>query len=164
MTTDLHRRIIGVDPGKTGAIAVYRPATGHLAVYDVPIYFKTNAKGRKFKRLDIDALRALARAIGPVDLAVHELVNAMPGEAPAYAFDFGFTSGALTVAFGAQELHRVAPAVWKARMNTSAIKDEARAQAEFEFPDYGHLFARKKDDGRAEAALLALYGARHVPR
>jgi crossover junction endodeoxyribonuclease RuvC len=37
-------------------------------------------------------------------------------------------------------------------------KDAARGVAIQRFPAMAGAFARKKDDGRAEAALIALYG------
>ncbi len=45
-------------------------------------------------------------------------------------------------------------------MKLSADKDASRAMACRLFPRHSALFARKKDDGRSEAALLAMYGAR----
>ena len=39
-------------------------------------------------------------------------------------------------------------------------KDGARARASELLPSYSHLWQRVKDDGRAEAALIALWGAR----
>jgi crossover junction endodeoxyribonuclease RuvC len=41
----------------------------------------------------------------------------------------------------------------------SSDKDTSRQLAMQRFPDYAEKFVRKKDDGRAEAALIALYGA-----
>ena len=42
----------------------------------------------------------------------------------------------------------------------SLNKDIARNRASKEFPDYKDYFKRKKDDGSAEAALIALWGAK----
>ena len=38
-------------------------------------------------------------------------------------------------------------------------KEFSRDRAIKEFPNYKEYFKRKKDDGRAEAALIALWGA-----
>jgi hypothetical protein len=39
-------------------------------------------------------------------------------------------------------------------------KDASRQKASMLFPKFAHLWARKKDDGRAEAVLLAHYGSK----
>ena len=48
----------------------------------------------------------------------------------------------------------VSPSTWKAAMGLTSDKDKARERASFLIPTHKHLFARKKDDGMAEAALL----------
>jgi crossover junction endodeoxyribonuclease RuvC len=53
----------------------------------------------------------------------------------------------------------VAPTKWKKHFGLTADKEQARALAISTWPFSEH-FRRKKDNGRAEAALLALYGAR----
>jgi crossover junction endodeoxyribonuclease RuvC len=55
----------------------------------------------------------------------------------------------------------VVPQVWKKAYGIPGgreNKDMARQKASMLFPKYAHLWARKKDDGRAEAVLLAHYG------
>jgi crossover junction endodeoxyribonuclease RuvC len=47
-------------------------------------------------------------------------------------------------------------------MRTREGKDGSRLRAIELFPNYGQLFARKKDDGRADAALLAYWYAMQV--
>ena len=63
-------------------------------------------------------------------------------------------------------LHVVTPGKWKqhfglARREWSNAERKAasRAHATRMFPSHADLFVRVKDDGRAEAALIALYGA-----
>jgi crossover junction endodeoxyribonuclease RuvC len=45
-------------------------------------------------------------------------------------------------------------------MHLSADKGESRRRATQLFPDYADQWTRVKDDGRAEAALLAFYLAK----
>jgi crossover junction endodeoxyribonuclease RuvC len=52
----------------------------------------------------------------------------------------------------------VAPAIWKKHFGLSTDKDASRALAGQTFPDQADLWKLKKQDGRAEAALIALYG------
>jgi crossover junction endodeoxyribonuclease RuvC len=56
----------------------------------------------------------------------------------------------------------VSPAQWKRAMHLTSDKEQSRARALETFPVCAHHFARKKDHGRAEAALIALYGASHI--
>lgn len=161
MTTSAPR-YLGVDPGKGGAIAVYTPVFDELRVWDVPTSIRLNKEGRKFRNVDIAALQAIAAEIGKVDVAVHEMVNARPGEAASYAFDFGLTTGLLRGAFQAHQTSLVSPAVWKPKMGCPADKDLARARASQVLPMHEGVWPLKKHDGRAEAALLAVYGFRYV--
>ena len=53
----------------------------------------------------------------------------------------------------------VSPGKWKKHFGLTSDKEKSRALAIATWPQSDH-FRRKKDDGRAEAALTALYGAR----
>lgn len=77
---------------------------------------------------------------------------------------FGKVAGALeayAIAL-ALPLHMVPPATWKRTLRLNADKDHTRLAASRLFPAFAHLWARAKDDGRAEAVLLAHYGVTHV--
>ena len=52
----------------------------------------------------------------------------------------------------------VTPQLWKKAMRLVADKDAARQRAVQLFPERAEWFRRVKDDGRAEAAMIALYG------
>ena len=49
---------------------------------------------------------------------------------------------------------------WKKAMGVTADKRSSRDVAARRWPTEAHRFARVRDDGRAEAALLAEYGRR----
>jgi crossover junction endodeoxyribonuclease RuvC len=49
---------------------------------------------------------------------------------------------------------------WKKAMGATADKDLSRKLAMSAFPEQADHLSRKKDDGRAEAALIALYAER----
>ena len=55
--------------------------------------------------------------------------------------------------------HLVTPVEWKRAFRIGADKREARLIASRLFPTNASQFARSGDDGRAEAALLALFGS-----
>lgn len=149
--------ILGIDPGFSGAIALLNPLTRELEVIDMPVL--PGAKGRS--RLDH---ATIANIMSPqpdtgADMAVMELVSAMPGQGVTSMFRFGQVYGALEMAIVGHGYMRydVTPATWKKHFKLSRDKDVSRGMAMDRFPAYANKFTRKKDDGRAEAALIALY-------
>lgn len=161
-------RVIGIDPGLTGAIAHYDVDSTALTVEDVPIFIlpRGTSKKRHVDLLGVSRIvdNFVGLAPGPAPVAYVERVGARPGEAPAYAFDFGRTTGILLGVCAAHflRIEQVTPASWKNALKVPASKDGARARASQIFPRYSHLWARAKDDGRAEAALIAFYGAQQL--
>jgi crossover junction endodeoxyribonuclease RuvC len=77
------------------------------------------------------------------------------------AFAFGRSRGVVEGILGAVGIPAtfIAPAAWKRAVGLSlANKDAARSEAIRRWPTHAALFARVKDDGRAEAALIAVAG------
>lgn len=159
--------IIGIDPGLTGAIAVYYDgryrSLPELAVWDMPLNYDGNRQV-----LDAAELWNLLDREWPRHAeVVIERVGPMPRQSAHSAFSFGRTFGVLLGVFAESDLVLVTPQIWKAALGLTAKpgtdartrKNASRALAQKIFPDYAHLFARAKDDGRAEAALIAYYGA-----
>jgi crossover junction endodeoxyribonuclease RuvC len=167
--------IIGIDPGLSGAIALLEVASGELFdVTDMPTASKIKANGDEETIIDI---AGLAEIIG--DYADHaeyrshvhvviEKQSTRPGQ--AYAFKTGFGFGLLVMA--AQALgcdgSIITPQEWKAAhgligaggdlkgaARTRAIKTASRQTAMKLHPHHRDLFKRAKDDGRAEAVLIA---------
>jgi crossover junction endodeoxyribonuclease RuvC len=89
-----------------------------------------------------------------------EQVGAMPGQGVSSMFAFGEAFGlAKGVLAGLGiPLQVVTPARWKRDMRLNTGKDSARAMAAARWPQHAGEFRRVKDDGRAEAALIALWG------
>jgi hypothetical protein len=58
----------------------------------------------------------------------------------------------------------VPPRRWKSALQVPASKDAARFRASQLLPQAAHLWPLKKHDGRAEAALLAVFGGRQLRR
>lgn len=58
----------------------------------------------------------------------------------------------------------VSPVTWKRALGVPAAKDGARARASQLLPDAAAHWQRVKDHGRAEAALIALYGLRRFAK
>lgn len=157
--------IIGIDPGLNGALAV--ASNGRLdAVRDLP-----TLRDGKRTRLDVRSFATKLCASRTVYGARHvylEHVGAMPQQGSGSAFNFGRTYGEIRgvlIALGFT-LHEVTPQTWKFAFglraapgtDTRTRKNASREKAIELFPERAHLFQRVKDDGRAEAALIALYG------
>ncbi len=89
-----------------------------------------------------------------------EKVGPRPGEGAVGAFSFGHTFGGILGVLAALRLPHdvVMPAVWKrqAGIPPGADKGVSIATAKRLLPDAEDMLNRKKDDGRAEALLLAL--------
>jgi crossover junction endodeoxyribonuclease RuvC len=146
--------IMGVDPGLTGALSFYFQNQGAISAEDMPVVAG-----------DIDAATLAARiAQLKPDVAIVELVGAMPRQGLSSTFKFGvgygMVRGIITAAGVPMPL--VTPAKWKRSYGLDADKEKARAMALRLWPTRSDLFGRKKDHGRAEAALLARYGAERI--
>jgi crossover junction endodeoxyribonuclease RuvC len=157
-------KILGVDPGGSGALALLSP--GLLLAVDMPVFMVMRGKTAKAE-VDFLALADLLAEWQP-DVCYFEQVGGIPGQAASAAFNFGRAVG---LAEGAAKGTRarfvaVPPATWKRRMGLPTgqdkkdAKDASRAMATSMWPSAAALFRRVKDDGRAEAALLAEYGRR----
>ena len=149
MTDDLC--VLGVDPGLTGAIGFYFPARPELiSAEDMPTVGKV---------VDAATLARRIAAMAPA-LAVMELVSARPGQGVSSMFNFGHAAGTVRGVLAALQIptRLVTPGVWKRHWRLDADKERARALALLMWPASSH-FSRKMDHGRAEAALVARYGA-----
>lgn len=149
---------LGVDPGLGGALAVVQD--GHVETFDMPTF---DIKGKR--KLDIALLDSIIRGIAAVReprLAVVEDVHSMPAQGVASSFTFGYVTGVVHALLAAHKIpvHLVSPGAWKRVMGLSADKDASRQLASRIFPASVAHWARKKDDGRAEAVLLAHYGSK----
>lgn len=148
---------IGIDPGLHGAIAIFDGEK--LVVHDMPIK-KITINKRRRNMLDMPALAELMLDQDPNDRVVIEAVHAMPAQGVTSSFSFGVVFGAIQQAVACafyKPAWLVTPQRWKGHFGLDSDKDAARSMAAARFPEYTSVFARKKDDGRAEAALLAAY-------
>ena len=166
--------IIGIDPGLSGALALWRPSTRELSVEDMPTLSLPKAGGKLRKEVD---LYALARILdlwcsGQGVVAYVERVNPSPriggdkggprvpmGATAAFSFDGSYWTVRMGCACNFIRHEVVLPQTWKKALTVPAAKDGARARASVLLPEHSHLWRRVKDDGRAEAALIAVYGA-----
>lgn len=159
--------ILACDPGLKGAFAFYDGTA--LSVRDMPT-FTQKAGARKTDRPFIDGARVanLVRSVQRAQLSAHgdplvmvmEQVGGIPGQSAPAAFTFGCGVGMVLGAAHAfqMRIERVAPTTWKSALRVPADKRAARARASELLPAYSDLWPLQKHEGRAEAAMIALYG------
>lgn len=151
--------ILAIDPGASGALAFFNPETGMLDVEDMPTL--EVKRGNKMKREISPQMLAGIIASRKPDRAIIELVGAMPGQGVTSMFAFGKSYGlCIGICAGLQiPVEHVTPNKWKKAVCAREGKDGNRMRAAECFPAYAHLFRRVKDDGRADAALIAFWAA-----
>lgn len=158
---------LGVDPGLDGALAACEPGSvDFVTLFDTPT-LTVQGKGAK-REYDVHAMARALRgyaAYGPGGVtALVELVHAMPGQGVRSMFSMGRGIGVwegLLAGLGIPYAF-VTPQRWKRALmdGMGKDKDAARLTAMRLFPSIAGSFARKKDDGRAEALLIAEYARR----
>lgn len=165
-TTHSPTHILGVDPGLSGALCLYEISSRYIWVYDMPV-----TDGRVDPSKLADTVNAACFAAGVSCMTqVHgaiENVSGMPRQRGA--FNFGVSVGAVHGVFGALGIQYslVSPSEWKGAMGLRRLANEtqdqnktrARELAMELWPGYATAFCRVKDDGRAEACLIARFFA-----
>ena len=150
-------KIIGIDPGLSGAIAVLEQ-NKVLNIFDMPVMLE----GKKNKRQLNSAflVNLIKENIGQSKeiAVVVEQVNAMPGQGVTSMFNFGQSFGILKGICSAMQLpmYFVRPAKWKKHYNLiNSDKDASRTRAIEIFPYFSSHLSKKKDSNKADAILIA---------
>jgi crossover junction endodeoxyribonuclease RuvC len=151
--------ILGVDIGATGALATLTDQGELIDVFDMPCL----RDGPKNRRTVNAPLLAEIVYKSHADRAFVERVGPRPMEGAVGAFAFGLSAGVVRGCLAAAAIPAVLiqPAQWKRAVGVPPgkdMKDMARSIAINRWPGKAELFKRKMDDGRAEAALIALAG------
>ena len=152
--------LLGVDPGISGAFCLYAPNEA-LVIFDMPALTITR-NGKERRQIDLYALaRWIDNHAKLIKKAYIENPQGMPQMASNATYRLGLNVGiaqmAVASAFIAMDL--IAPATWKKAMGlTNGNKDASRLKASQINPSCSNMFSRVRDDGRAEAFLLAKYG------
>ena len=152
-------KIIGIDPGLSGAIAVLEN-NKVLNIFDIPVM----SEGKKNKRqlnsaLLVNLLKANINPNEEVSVVV-EQVNAMPGQGVTSMFNFGQTFGAIKGVCAALELpiFFVRPSKWKKHFELiNSSKDSSRTKAIEMYPKLSHQLSKKKDVNKYTAILIAKF-------
>lgn len=144
--------VIGIDPGMTGALALYDADGFPLQIEDMPV---VNGEVNGWE------LNAILRRWTHAQAVIVEQVSAMPRQGVSSTFKFGKGYGMiLGAATGLGfKLGMVTPVRWTKHYNVGSDKGLHRQRAMELFPQQAEMFKRVKDDGRADAALIAKWGA-----
>jgi crossover junction endodeoxyribonuclease RuvC len=154
------RKIIGIDVGLNGAIAMMRGET-LTGIVDMPTV-TLDRNGKAKRQISIPELIAILDEFKPEEAYI-EKVFAMAGQGVTSVFSFGRSLGAIEGVIAARSIKAtlITPQTWQKAMGCSGGKDGARARAMELFPYNVDYFKLKKHDGRADAALIACWGLRH---
>ncbi|WP_299730133.1 hypothetical protein [uncultured Endozoicomonas sp.] len=149
--------IIGIDPGLKGGIAVLESDSKKIIrLEDMPV----SPDGKKQKVNGYGLLKIFGGYTrDTVEMVYLERVGARPGQGVVSMFSFGRSYGAVeaTVSLLGLSLTYVTPQSWKRRAGlVGAEKDASRGKVLDLYPDAD--VTRKKDNGRADAVLIARYG------
>lgn len=168
--------VLGIDPGSTGAFAVYDSSTRRVVgdIMDVPVWYQTVGK-RKRKRVDPLTLSDMfdTYVLMGVELIVMEAVGGRKGQNTAHAFTFGYGVGIIYMAafYSGIPIESVPPQTWKQvlRVPGKSKADESAimSRADELFPkDRGKFRGVKggKRLDRAEAAMIAKFGGDEILR
>ena len=149
---------LGIDPGNSGALSLVSGSLGLIAVEDMPC-IADGTKGRQ--TVNAALLAAIVKRWAPTAAYV-ELIGPRPTDAKVAAFAFGRCRGAIEGVLGALgvPVTMLTVPTWRRAVGlpAGATKDMARGEAVRRWPLQAALFARIRDDGRAEAALIAVAG------
>lgn len=142
---------LGIDPGKSGALAIiYEDGTHREIVFN-----------------ETDYMFELMALSGKKCKCVLESVHSMPGDSKRGAFsfgeNFGYIKGLLKAFRISYEL--VPPQKWKKEFSVTADKNTSIEVAERLFPDSDFRRTERcksPHDGKCEALLMAEYGRRKL--
>lgn len=157
---------LGIDPGLTGAGVVVDRNGQLITHFDMPVQAAQHGKGQEINPFILcdrieEAMQAAANVTAPVAFCLLERVASMPKQGVSSTFKFG-TSYGITIgvlaALGIGTKY-ARPNDWKKFHSlTKKDKEAALGLCIQNWPDHRGLWARKKDVGRADAALIASYG------
>jgi len=142
--------IVGIDPGITGGLAVIH--SGKLVGIEAMPTHDGRADGAEIDQILTE---------WEPDVVYVENTGPMPKNGSIASFSLGLNTG---IVLGVVQANRFAlvrprPIEWKRKLGlVGKDKNASRGLASELFPDFRERFRRVKDDGLAEASLIARYG------
>jgi crossover junction endodeoxyribonuclease RuvC len=151
--------ILGIDPGLSGAFAFLDTLDFTVRIEDMPTV-EVLRNGKRKNEVNPAQVANIIAGRG-VNMCWMERVNAMPGQGVTSVFSFGRSTGILEGVLAAYDIQTtiVTPQAWQKATAVRDGKDAGRLRAAQLFPHSSNMFARKKDNGRSDAALIAWFGS-----
>ena len=152
-------RIIGIDPGLSGGIAIL----DDLKIYDIfDMPIMSEGKKNKNQLNSAQLVNILNKHVLKKEntFVIVEQVSAMPGQGVTSMFNFGQTFGSIKGICAALGLpiFYVRPAKWKKHFELiNSSKDASRTKVIEMYPSISSRLAKKKDVNKADAILIARY-------
>ena len=152
-------RIIGIDPGLSGAIAVL-DGIKIFDMFDMPVM--SEGKKNKNQLNSAQLVNIIKRHILSNDdtFVIVEQVSAMPGQGVTSMFNFGQTFGAIKGVCAALNLpiFFVRPSKWKKHFELiNSSKDASRTKVIEMYPKLSNQLTKKKDVNKSDAILIARF-------
>ena len=151
-------RIIGIDPGLSGGIAILDDLK-IFDLFDMPIMSEGKKNKNQLNSAQLVNIIKKHIILGKTFVIV-EQVSAMPGQGVTSMYNFGQTFGSIKGICAALNLpiFYVRPAKWKKHFELiNSSKDASRTKVIEMYPSISSRLSRKKDVNKADAILIARY-------
>ena len=152
-------RIIGIDPGLSGGIAILDDLK-IFDIYDMPIMSEGKKNKNQLNSAQlVNIIRENTENEDEIAVVV-EQVNAMPGQGVTSMFNFGQTFGAIKGICAALKLpiFFVRPSKWKKHFELiNSSKDSSRTKVIEMYPSLANQLSKKKDVNKSDAILIARF-------
>ena len=152
-------KVIGIDPGLSGAIAILKN-NKVLGIFDIPVMTEGKKNKRQLNSAHLVNIIKENIAGDEETVVIVEQVNAMPGQGVTSMFNFGQTFGAIKGICAALNLpiFFVRPLKWKKHFElVNSSKDSSRTKAIEMYPTLSNQLAKKKDVNKSDAILIARF-------
>ena len=139
-------KIIGIDPGLSGGIAVLEE-NKVVNLYDMPVMPEGKKNKRQLNNAQLVKLLKDNFKASEETVIIVEQVNAMPGQGVTSMFNFGQTFGAIKGIAAALKLpiFFVRPSKWKKHFELiNSSKDSSRTKAIEMYPSLSNQLSKKK--------------------
>lgn len=157
--------IIGIDPGKKGAVAALSLKGDLVYLADTP-----TLKVGKRHEYDLAGMAQVLQGFPEDTLVAVEQLGAMPLKGSIGAFSLGQGCGLWLgmAAMRKMPIARITPQLWQRALLAGLPKGKGSSlvRARELFPGAASMLTRKRDDGPADALLIAEFARRQfgVPR
>ena len=152
-------KIIGIDPGLSGAIA-FLENNKVLGIFDMPVMSEGKKNKKQLNSAQLVNIFRENMNNEEETIVVVEQVNAMPGQGVTSMFNFGQTFGAIKGVCAALNLpiFFVRPSKWKKYFELlNSSKDASRTKVIEMYPKLSNQLTKKKDVNKSDAILIAKF-------